>query len=602
MNGLQVKVINMDHIIFKKVVFISMILVFNCVANAGVNLKNGNFYISYTDLSVPGEFSIEITRTYNSKASKRGWFGFGWGSGYETFLTVTLDGRVVIHENGSGAETIFNPEKQDQTKISDSINRIVNKVKEFESLSKEESAHLKERLKDSETRNRYVSKYFSQDEIIPLVFEKYPVNLFSNSRGYQTLTITKDSFIRRLGDGREETFDKFGRLIKITNHIQQSIKIVYEKEPIKLTEISSSDRIDIIDHKNNKVSLYRKTINGRRFVKQIGWENHKVFYNYSESGDLVFSKDVLGNSYRYLYDKYHNLIQIGYSDETSRVIGYSAHTQWVSYIKNRDNSTEEYKYWEFENAPKFHYATEVFKKSFGGETIRNYYEYEIGIKKPTGDQWTKRIVTIINGFRTETTYNSCCSLPVKIVRGDQMTTFKYDEKKGLLTEKSSPQEITCLEYHPILNKITFVLKVRKDSTEVPKGTFGCENIDNMKRNDAAIWSNFIYDSNGNLKTANNSENDTVTLKYGKGNDKGRVVSMESPGHKLVFEYNEFGKPKKITIIKPQNERGELIMSYNDSGQIVKVEGSGNDKTADNIKMAFQHLLSIVEPAGVSLGF
>ena len=37
-------------------------------AHAGVNLKNGNFYISYTDIDVPGGGKkIEITRTYNSK-------------------------------------------------------------------------------------------------------------------------------------------------------------------------------------------------------------------------------------------------------------------------------------------------------------------------------------------------------------------------------------------------------------------------------------------------------------------------------------------------------------------------------------------------------
>ena len=47
-------------------------------AQAGVNLKNGNFYISYTDIVVPGGGKkLEITRTYNSKSTEVGWFGFG---------------------------------------------------------------------------------------------------------------------------------------------------------------------------------------------------------------------------------------------------------------------------------------------------------------------------------------------------------------------------------------------------------------------------------------------------------------------------------------------------------------------------------------------
>jgi hypothetical protein len=60
---------------------------------AGVNLKNGNFYISYTDIIVPGGgMDLEITRTNNSKSTEKGWFGFGWGSDFETYVTVSADG------------------------------------------------------------------------------------------------------------------------------------------------------------------------------------------------------------------------------------------------------------------------------------------------------------------------------------------------------------------------------------------------------------------------------------------------------------------------------------------------------------------------------
>ena len=54
---------------------------------AGVNYKNGNFYVSYTDIVVPGGGKdLEITRTYNSHSTKAGWFGMGWGSDFETRL------------------------------------------------------------------------------------------------------------------------------------------------------------------------------------------------------------------------------------------------------------------------------------------------------------------------------------------------------------------------------------------------------------------------------------------------------------------------------------------------------------------------------------
>ncbi len=47
------------------VIFLSLV---TSVTYAGVNLKNGNFYISYTDIVVPGTGkTLDMTRTYNSK-------------------------------------------------------------------------------------------------------------------------------------------------------------------------------------------------------------------------------------------------------------------------------------------------------------------------------------------------------------------------------------------------------------------------------------------------------------------------------------------------------------------------------------------------------
>ena len=70
--------------------------------DAGVNLKNGNYYITYTDIILTGRHDLEIERTYNSRSGSAGLFGLGWGSDYETRLDVQGDGTVVVQENGSG--------------------------------------------------------------------------------------------------------------------------------------------------------------------------------------------------------------------------------------------------------------------------------------------------------------------------------------------------------------------------------------------------------------------------------------------------------------------------------------------------------------------
>ena len=96
-----------------KTLFLVVALIFTLIAPAvfaDVNHKNGNFYISYTDLVVPhGDKSLKIVRTYNSKSTVVGIFGFGWGSDFETYLVEQSDGSIVVYENGAGARTIFSP-------------------------------------------------------------------------------------------------------------------------------------------------------------------------------------------------------------------------------------------------------------------------------------------------------------------------------------------------------------------------------------------------------------------------------------------------------------------------------------------------------------
>src|SRR5436305_14800211 len=79
------------------------------VAQANVALKNGNFFIGYTDIVYPGGFEPKIERVYNSKTGFKGMFGVGWGNEYEVNLTVSADGSVVVHEYGGGAENRVSP-------------------------------------------------------------------------------------------------------------------------------------------------------------------------------------------------------------------------------------------------------------------------------------------------------------------------------------------------------------------------------------------------------------------------------------------------------------------------------------------------------------
>ncbi|OUR93112.1 hypothetical protein A9Q84_21660 [Halobacteriovorax marinus] len=521
----------------------------------GVNLKNGNFYISYTDIIVPGGgHDLEIVRTYNSKSTEKGWFGFGWGSDYETFLTVSADGSVVVHENGSGALTRFIP--KEAVNPVQAAQRIIDSMRKRTSVTEQVAKTLKIKLtNDAELRQAYARKFNVKAQIANGTV------LYSNTRGLQQVHKIKKGFKRVYNDGKIQFFNKSGFLSKIKDKHGYTISFNYKNG--KLAKIKDSQA---------KQLFFDWFQNGR--IKSISsTANKKTSYKF-EGDDLGESKDVAGNVFKYSYDANHNMKSISYSDGSKMEVAYTPKTQFVQSVKSRSADLTSYKYDSNPKNPDFHYWTIVTKKSPSGKSVSNRYEYEIKAR-PDGSQYTYRILTKISGLKTETIYSECCSLPLKITRGKHVTSFEYN-KKGLLTKKTSTKgDYIELSYHKKFNKITKVVN--------KKG-----------------WTSFKYDNkSGNLAKAENSVGKSVLLIYDR---KGRITKMHDydkhtkKKRSLSFVYNAQGKPVEIKMDKV----GKINVQYDNYGEIKKVESKAGHKMALQVTQAFQSLLAIVKPAGVNL--
>ena len=423
--------------IFKRLVFMSFVL--PIIITGGVNIKNGNFYISYTDIIVPGGSNdLKITRTYNSKSTKRkSWFGMGWGSYFETFLTVSADGSVVVHEHGSGAKTRFTPKKAiDPTKAA---KKIVEAMKKNSSMSAAVAKKKLEELKENAAlRRAYARKLGLAMDL------KTGTKLHSSTRGIQTVTVTKSGFERRSNDGKVEVFDKKGKLQSIQEKSGYKISLNYKKE-----------RLDTIKDSEGKQLFFEWYSSG--LVKSIGSTGKKkAVYKYDAKHRLVESTDINGNVYKHSYDKNHNMTKIAYSDNTTMEISYHPRTQFATTVKARNGRKTEYEYGSDKKKPDLHYWTTITRDRLNGEKEKNRYEYEIGVRAD-GQRYTKRLATTVNGVTTETIYSDRHNLPEKITQGKNVTTFKYNDK-GLLEKKaSSDGEFVELSYHKQFNKITRVV-------------------------------------------------------------------------------------------------------------------------------------------------
>lgn len=521
-------------------------------ASAGVNLKNGNFYISYTDIVVPGGGKkLEITRTYNSKSTEQGWFGFGWGSEYETRLEVSADGSVVIHEHGAGAKTRFTPKTAVDAVAA--ATKIVTEMKKKTALSENAAKDLIQKLAgNAELRHTYAMNFGVQATVAPGSV------LYSNDRGPQELHATKDGYRRSHSDGRQDFFNTKGQLVKIADKSGYFVGFSYK-----------DGNLDSIKDSQAKQIFFSWYPDG--LVKEI-WSagDKKALYKY-ESQDLTYSKDVGDNVYEYGYDKSHNLTEIRYSDKSKLKVAYDAKTFFVTEVHDRSGEMTKYQYGADPKNPDDHYWTVVTKPGFDGKPVANRYEYEIKASAD-GARYTSRILTEINGIKTDTIFNES-SLPLKIARGNHVTNFEYNAT-GLLTKKSSTKgDFVNIEYDDKINKIKKVVN--------NEGT-----------------TSFEYDPKGNLVKAANNTGKTVFLIYDTKGKISKMVDQESANSRrvLAFKYNALGKPVEIEMEKV----GKINVAYDNYGEIKKVDSSAGHKMALQVTQAFQNLLTIVKPAGVNL--
>lgn len=74
--------------------------------------------------------------------------------------------------------------------------------------------------------------------------------------------------------------------------------------------------------------------------------------------------------------------------------------------------------------------------------------------------------------------------------------------------------------------------------------------------------------------------------------------MDQAKKQINFKYNENSKPVEITDPK----MGSISVAYTNSGEVKKVDSTGGRKIALAVTSAFQNLLEIIRPAGVTLSF
>jgi len=560
-----------------------MVLAFAPFGSAEVSLKNGNFFIGSKDVILPGGFEPTIERVYNSKTAFKGIFGWGWGTDYEVYLEAEGDGSVLVHEYGGGAENLFVPPAMSEEDLKAAVDSIVAVARAQGDVNGDQNlaAYRDRLLTDTSFRQGQWSAYVNKSLLKPAVVAP-GTKLVSNRFSYQVITVTRDGYRRDFDIGRVELFRRDGKLRQISDKNGNYVAFSYDVP----------GQIAIRDNYGRTMIL---NLNDRRLVTRVDVsDGRSAQYRYNDWNELVYAGDADGNVYQYEYDagRRHNMTRITYPDKSTMEISYYPREQFenVHTIKDVDGSLTEYTY-DIDKNDRRHYTVSV--KVFGEldpdtkqrRTIStSSYEY-INKAKPDGEEYSAEMITTIDGDRTDTTYNEI-GLPVKIQTGQGTTTFAYDAR-GHVILKITPAEKTELTYDPVVNKVTWVR-----ITDLASGKVTSE-------------SKFAYDTKGNLLIAS-AGNTSVGLKY---DTNGRIAELDpSSGGDIAFAYNDNSKPTRITVLAHKGDDGKPVaeqsinVTYSNSGEIQNVASPGGRSAALAVTAAFQSLLNLIQPAGVTLSF
>lgn len=268
---------------------------------AGVNSKSGNFYISYSDFSISDD--LDLIRTYNSKSTYSGLFGYGWNSALESFLIVSPDGYPVYYAYGGGSKKFFEPsdskdERDDSVNVH--IETLANLIVTSDS-SKDFSSMKEKLLQDRGTRLAYWKKFLAEGKVSPIEIE-----IGSRFENYCACNFDKSTLVRTL-DGYTLSGDK--EILQFSSAgVLESISTHNGKHKVTLHRDSTEQRIRKITY--DKVS-YFVFYNDQGQISGIldATKNLWARYQYKNK-DLIYSKDSGDNVYKYEYDKNHNLPRI----------------------------------------------------------------------------------------------------------------------------------------------------------------------------------------------------------------------------------------------------------------------------------------------------
>ncbi len=564
-------------------------------ALALVDMKNANFSTTFTDVQLPGSgYDLRIQRTYNSRSLFNGMFGFGWCSDFETKLTVTPEGNLMVTECGGGLEVTYAPQNFDPNSIDQTITTIVAEVKKRNpNMGQQALNNLQEELKT----NQFLREEFGRQLNLRGQVRAGTVYM-ANGRETENIVLREGVYVRTLEDGSFERFNREGQLIQLNDRAGNYLKIDWNENRIAR----------VVDNSGRQL-VFTPDENTRRVRQITGPNDLKATYKF-EGENLVEVTNSWNNTFKYRYDNLHNIVRIDYPDKTYQELAYDKDRDWVTRFRDRQGCIENYKYESNPRDPQNHFWSTVEKKC-GDEVVNNSrYEFWHRPNRNGAGHYLHRVRTDNNGSVTDIVYHPVFGLPVSILRNAETVRYSY-RNNGQVETKEEPFRHTSFFYRNRCNKVSDVvvrylapsedqltptqraqLEQQREAASVPKKGKAKAETFNGREVLKTIRTQYEYDQpRCFLVRARNTEGQAIVLRY---DGRGRINRIQDQARRVItIEYDErFGKPSRVH----RPGMGTMVVTYGPDGEITSVDSEEGPTVALQVATVFNGLLDMIAPA------
>ncbi len=461
------------------------LLIFPLSTLACVDTRSGNFCTHYSDIEQKsGDHELNLTRSYNSKSSDTGWFGYGWGTPFELRLIVMPDGSAVVQDISTQKSERYSSQGDDA--LQSGVEKIVAVAIEKEGLSVDAVSALRSRLLlSAELRSEKVRQYGIQTQLA------IDAKLHSDECAKASITRSRDEY-QRIGCRKGiDYFDLSGRLVR------------QEDENYKVVIHYTGDHPDKISDSLGQELNLMWDATGHVVEARSKQDVPVIRYRYDDKGNLVFSSDAGGNDVNYLYDAKHKLKEVSHTDNTHMELQYDEAGR-IADVHDPYSPRISYTYRNDPEYPALHHWTTATTTNEDGKQTVRVAEY-FSTLDVSGVQRLSRVI------KTDTAGKEEIVL-------DEQERFKYISRADGSFAKFS--------YHPALGKVARV------STNEETTDFSYDKQGNLIR---------ASTGNGHLVSLSYDRRGSIVRMV--ESDKAKHVRRE-----LLFKYNAQKKPIKISMV------------------------------------------------------